>query len=298
MTAPPLPAPGLAPYLMLALAALFWAGNHVLGRAIAGHVPPLAISTLRWAVPTFLLLPFAIPHLRRDWPQIRAHWAIILFLAITGTAIFGVLQYVSLQYTSALNMTVLNSFSPVMMALAGALLFRDQLTPRQALGIALSLSGVLVIVTQARLDVLADLQFNIGDLIILFNMTLWGIYSACLRKRPPIHWLSFVFLLAAISTLATTPFWIAEHLSGFQLQSTLLTAGALAYACLFPSLLAMVLWNRSIELIGSTRAGATMHLIPIFGAVLASLLLGETLHAFHYAGFVLILSGVWLAARR
>jgi drug/metabolite transporter (DMT)-like permease len=249
-------------------------------------------------VPTLLLLPFAIPHLSRDWPAIRAHWLLLLFFALTGTALFGVLQYVSLQFTSALNMTVLNSFSPVMMALAGAVLFRDRLSPLQAFGISLSLAGVLVIVSKARLDALRGLTFNVGDLIILFNMTVWGVYSACLRNRPPIHWLSFAFVLAVISTLATTPFWIAEHLSGLRLQPTPMTAAALAYACIFPSLLAMLCWNRGVELVGSTRAGATMHLVAIYGAVLASVLLGEQLQAYHLTGFALILGGVWLAARK
>jgi drug/metabolite transporter (DMT)-like permease len=290
--------PGLTPYLLVAAAGLFWAGNHVLGRAIAGHVPPFAISTIRWAVPALLLIPFALPHLRRDWPAIRAHWAIILFLAITGTAIFGVLQYVGLIYTSAINMSVLNSFAPVLIAVAGATLFRDRLTLLQATGIAISLAGVLAIVTKGQLETLAQLSFNRGDLIILFNMTLWGIYSACLRKRPAIHWLSFTFLLAVISAITTTPFFIAEHMSGVRLSLDLTTLGALFYASLFPTLCAIICWNRGVEMIGSNRAGAMMHLVALYGAILASVLLGERLQLFHLAGFGLILSGVWLAARR
>ena len=286
------------PYLLVALAGLCWSGNHVLGRAIAGHVPPFAISTIRWAVPAVLLLPFALPHLRRDWPLIRAHWRIILFLAITGTAIFGVLQYVGLQYTTAINMGVLNSMGPVLIAVAGAVLFRDRLGWLQMLGIAISLAGVLGIVTKGEPATLATLSFNTGDLIILFNMAMWGIYSACYRVRPSIHWLSFTFLLAIISTVTTLPFFVAEHLSGQTLQPTLMTAGALAYASLFPTLVAMLCWNRGVELIGSNRAGAMMHLIAFYGAVLSSWLLGERLETYHFAGFALILAGVWLAARK
>jgi drug/metabolite transporter (DMT)-like permease len=294
----PKASPGLSPYLLVALAALLWAGNHILGRAIAGHVPPLAISTIRWAVPALLLAPFAIPHLARDWPLIRRHRLLLLFLALTGTSVFGVLQYVSLQYTTALNMGVLNSFAPVLMAAAGAVLFRDRLGPVAALGIATSLAGVMLIVTRGEPATVAQLSFNRGDLIIVFNMTLWGIYSACLRLRPRIHWLSFTFVLAAVSALSTLPFFIAEHLSGDTLQPTLKTAAALAYASIFPSLVAVVAWNRGVELIGSNRAGAMLHLVALFGATLATVLLGERLEAFHLAGFTLIIAGVWMAARQ
>src|SRR5262252_759996 len=100
-------------YLVLALASLFWSGNHVLGRAIAGHVPPLGISTLRWLLPALVLGVAAREHLRRDWPLIRRHWRILLLLGLTGGSIFTVLQYVALQYTTALNMSVMNSLAPV-----------------------------------------------------------------------------------------------------------------------------------------------------------------------------------------
>lgn len=291
-------AAGATPYLLLALASLCWSGNHVLGRAIAGQVPPFAISTIRWAVPLLLLAPFALPHLRRDWPEIRANWGMILFLALTGTAVFGVLQYVSLTFTTATNMAVFQSLGPVLIAVAGALLFRDALRPLQATGVAISLTGVLLIVARGQLATLLELNLNIGDLIALFNMSLWGVYSASVRKRPRIHWLSFTFMLAAISVAVTAPFFLWEHLSGIQLQPTWATLGALAYAGLFPSLLAIICWNRGVEMIGSNRAGATMHLMAIFGALLAWMLLGEQLQSFHIAGFGLILAGVWLTARR
>lgn len=286
------------PYLLIALAALCWSGNHVLGRAIAGHVPPLAISTVRWAVPTLLLLPFAARHWGRDAPLVRAHWKLLAFLALTGGAAFGTLQYVGLMYTTAINVSVLNSLAPVLIAASGALLFRDRLAASQAVGIAVSLAGVLAIVARGDPAALAHLSFNWGDLIIVFNMALWGVYSACLRLRPKIHWTSFMVVLGALSCLMTLPFWIAEHTSGFRLQPTLLTAGALAYVSLLPSLVAYTAWTRGVELIGPNRAGAMLHLIALYSAILAGLLLGERLQPYHFLGFALILAGVFLAARR
>ena len=285
------------PYLLLALAALFWSGNHILGRAIGGHVPPIGISLVRWLIPTFVLWPLARKHLRRDWPLIRAHWIIMLWLGITGGALFTVLQYVGLQYTSALNVSVLNSLVPVLIIAAGSVLFQDRIGRRQIAGITASLVGVLIIITHGQFDTLRQLAFNSGDLIILLNMVVFAIYAAYLRLRPQIHWLSFIFMLAVISSVSTMPFFIWESASGNAFQPTLLTAVAVGYVAVFPSVLAFAAWNRGVELIGANRSGPYLHLIPIFTAILASVLLGETLGAHHVAGFFLIIVGVGLASR-
>lgn len=289
---------GSVAYLLVAVSALCWSGNHILGRAIAGHVPPFAISTIRWLLPALILWPFARPHLKRDWPAIRQHWKLILFLGLIGGALFGALQYVGLQYTTAINVSVLNSLAPVLIGAAGVALFGDRLTRAQMLGISVSLAGVLVIISKASLTTLGSLGFNWGDLIILFNMGMWAVYSACLRLRPALHWLSFTFMLAVISGLATLPFWVLEHASGLVLQPTLLTVGALAYVSVFPSLVAYACWNRGVEMIGANRAGVFLHLVPLYSAGLAGLLLSESLMLYHIAGFLLILGGVWLAARK
>lgn len=295
--APARPFPA-TPYILVALAALCWSGNHVVGKAIAGHVPPFAISTLRWALPSLALLPFAMSHLRRDWPVVREQWKLLTFLALTGGAIFGSLQYVGLTYTTAINVSVLNSLAPVLIATAGAVLFGDRLAPIQAIGISVSLCGVLAIIAKGDPSALGALQFNWGDLIIVFNMTLWGVYSACLRLRRKVHWQTFIVVLGVLSALFTLPFFIAEHASGYHLQPTLLTFSAIAYVAIFPSLVAYAAWNKGVDLIGANRAGAMLHLVAIYSAVLAGVLLGERLMPYHLVGFVLILGGVWLAARK
>jgi len=292
---------GRAPFVasfFAAFAALCWSGNHIVGRAIAGEVPPLATGCIRWIVPALILAPFAGPHLRRDWPEIRRTWPTILVLSLIGGAVFGTLQYVGLTYTTALNVSVLNSVAPVFIVAAGWLLFSDRVGALQAAGIAVSFAGVLAIITKGRPDAISSLGFNFGDLVILFNMGLWAIYSASLRQRGTMHWISFTFILAVISTLATMPFWMAEHLSGNVLRLTPGALAALAYVAVFPSLLAYAAWSRGVELLGSGRAGVFLHLIPLYSAIIAGAALGERIEAYHLAGFVLILAGVWLASRR
>lgn len=285
------------PYLLLAVASLFWSGNHIVGRAAGGHVPSLAMSTARWLIPAVVLWAFAHRQIRRDWPAIRAHWKIMLWLGLTGGALFTALQYVGLKYTTALNVSVLNSLVPVLIVATGALLFRDRVTLRQTGGIAVSLLGVLVIVAQGRFETLMALGFNWGDLIIVFNMIVFAVYAVYLRLRPRIHALSFLFVFAVISSAGTLPFFIVESLSGDTLQLTWLTVTSIAYVSIFPSVLAFAAWNRGVELIGANRAGPFVHLVPVYTAVVAGALLGEQLAGFHVAGFVLIIAGVWLASK-
>jgi drug/metabolite transporter (DMT)-like permease len=285
-------------YLLLALASLCWSGNHLMGRAIAGHVPPLTISMLRWLLAAAVLYPFVHHHLRRDWPLIRRHFGVLVYLALIGGAVFGALQFVGLQITTALNVSVMNSLAPLFMAAAGAAMFRDRLTGGQLAGIVVSLIGVLAIITQLDPAVLAHLTFNVGDLIILFNMLLWGVYSASLRWRPPIHPASFMFIFALISGVAMLPAFAWEFSTGFRLQPTILTFSAIVLVTLSSTIAAFMFWTRGLELIGSNRAGVFLHLIPIYSALLTGALLGEPLRSYHVVGFVLILAGVWCAARR
>jgi drug/metabolite transporter (DMT)-like permease len=284
------------PYLLLALASLFWSGNHIVGRAITGHVPPIGISMVRWLIPALVLGLLARRHIHRDWPLIRAHWAIMLWLGLTGGTLFTTLQYVGLQYTSALNVSVLNSLVPVLILAAGVLLFRDRIGAVQLAGIATSSIGVLIIITRGHFATLRELEFNWGDLIIIVNMMVFAVYAAFLRLRPQIHWLSFMFVLAVVSAAGTFPFFLWEEASGTTFHATLLTALAILYVSIFPSVLAFAAWNRGVEVIGANRSGPFLHLIPIYTALLASTLLGETLAAHHVAGFLLIIAGVWLAS--
>src|ERR1700694_5039601 len=148
--APPVPDPvrwlNNQPYLLLSLAALFWAGNIVLGRFVAGHVPPMTLSCVRWIGAFFMLLPFAWPHLKRDWPALRAHLSLVMVLAATGFAINNALSYWALQYTQALNALLIQSSGPLFVALWSLLLFGVRLTWAQLAGIAISLAGVLTII--------------------------------------------------------------------------------------------------------------------------------------------------------
>jgi drug/metabolite transporter (DMT)-like permease len=285
-------------YALLALAGLCWAGNHVLARAIAGHVPAAGLNAVRWTGVAIVIALFAGPALVRDWPVMRARWRTLAALGAAGGGIFGIGQFVALQHTEALNMSVMNSVAPAFIAGLGYLIFREKLSALASFGILVSIGGVLVIVSRLDAARVASLTFNRGDLIILANMALWALYSVCLRLAPKIDTASFLFALAVSAALSSVPGVMLEVAAGETLKPDLMTGGAIVYTTLISSLLAYGAWSRGVALIGAARAGVFLHLIPIYGVLLAGALLGEPVQLYHVAGFALILTGVTLVARR
>jgi len=172
------------PYLLLSLTALFWAGNIVLARYVAGHIPPLTLSCVRWIGAFFMLLPFAWPHLRRDWPALRARLPLIVALSATGFAFNNALSYWALQYTQALNALMIQSSGPLFVALWSLALFGVRLTSAQFAGIAISLAGVLTIILRGDLGALVSVQFNRGDVMFAGAVMSFGLYSALMSRRP------------------------------------------------------------------------------------------------------------------
>ncbi len=285
-------------YLLLSLTALFWAGNFVLGRGVHEHVPPIALAWTRWCLATLIIAPFAIPHLKRDWLAIRASMPLLLLFGSVGVGALYSRSYTGFKYTTALNGLVLQSSAPILIVLVSFFIFGDRISPRQAFGISVSLTGVLVMVARGDPDVLAGFELNRGDLLLIAALVLWGLYTAYLRERPAIHWLSFTAVTFFIGASVNTPFFVWEHLSVRQLQLDTQTIAAIAYVSIFPSVLAYICFNRGVELIGANRAGMCLHLVPLFGAVFAITLLGGAPRIYHFIGIAFILAGVSLAARK
>ena len=286
------------PALLLTLTALFWAGNSVVGRAIVGQIPPVTLACVRWTLATLIFLPFALTPLKRDFALMRRDWLILLFLAIMGAGSYNTLFYLGLVTTEAVNALVLGAASPMFVMLIAWGLFGDPVGPRQLFGLGAAFLGVLFIVAKGDLLSLAAFRFNSGDLLIIVSMITWSIYTAFLRKRPPISWQSFNIATYAVAAAANLPLALIEYEMGQSMAINAATVGAIVYVAIFPSLLAYVFYNRGVELVGPTRTGLYMFLIPMFGAGLASLFLGERLHLYHAAGFALIIGGVLIGNRQ
>jgi drug/metabolite transporter (DMT)-like permease len=294
------PGKGLAnqPYLLLSITALCWAGNAIVGRLAAGHIPPVTLSFLRWSLAFLIILPFAWKHLVRDWAAIRARLGIMVVLSITGIGAFNTLQYWALEHTQALNTLLLQSAGPLFVAGWALVLLGVRLTWAQAGGIALSLTGVLVILLHGDLTTLKNIEFNRGDLIFILALAIFGLYSVLSLKRPQIHGLSFVGFTFGCGALSLVPLLIWELFTRPLMQLNTENLLSLFYVAVFPSTLAYLCFNRGVQLIGANRAAPFFHMVPVFGAAMAIVFLGEQLQAFHVIGFALVLTGVFVASRK
>jgi len=286
------------PYLLLSLTSLFWAGNIVLARHVAGHVPPLTLSCLRWVGTFLILLPFAWPHLKRDWPVLRAHWPMMVFLSAIGFAYNNAISYWALQYTEALNALLIQSSGPLFVALWSLVLFGVRLTGAQFAGIAISLLGVLIIILRGDLAALASISFNRGDIMFASSLVAFGLYSALMPRRPVSLALSLISFTTCCGAMMLVPFSVWEFSTGVTLKFDLISMATLAYVVIFPSTLAYTFFNRGLALIGPNRAAPFFHLVPVFGSAMAILLLGEQLRLFHLVGYALVLAGVIIASRQ
>ena len=286
------------PYLLLSITALCWAGNAIVGRLAAGHIPPATLSFLRWSLAFLLILPFAWKHLRQDWAAIRARLGTMIVLSVTGIGAFNTLQYWALEHTQALNTLLLQSAGPLFVAIWSLILLGVRLTLAQAGGIVLSLTGVLVILLHGDLTALTSIAFNKGDIIFTVALLIFGLYSVLSLKRPQIHGLSFVGFTFGCGAACLVPLLIWELLTRPVMALNATNLLSLFYVAVFPSTVAYLCFNRGVQLIGANRAAPFFHVVPVFGSVMAIAFLGERPQAFHIIGFALVLTGVFVAARR
>ena len=284
-------------WLLMLAPPLFWSGNFITGRAVRDAVPPVALAFWRWAGALAIVLPLAWPHLRRDWPALRRHWGVTLVLAATGVAAFNTMVYTGLQTTTALNAVLLQSATPLFILLWAVALFGERPAPREAAGIAVSMAGVAVIAGEGSADRLLGLHLNAGDLWVLGAVASYAFYTALLRRRPAVHPLSFLVASFALGTLVLVPFYGWELAEGRHIVPGIPAFAAMAYVAVFPSFLAYLAYNRGVELIGAGRAGQYIHLMQVFGTLLAIGFLGERFRMYHAAGIGLIGAGLVLAQR-
>ncbi len=278
-------------YLLLVLVMLLWSGNSIVARALREDVPPFTLAFLRWAGASLIVLPIAWRSIMADRPAIRQHWGVILLLGMVGVGSFNAFMYSGLQYTTAANSLLVQAAVPALVLLFDRVLFRTRPHLTQIAGCIVAAAGVFVIIFRADLTVIATLSFNRGDALVLCAVILWSLYTVLLRIRPAINGMSFLALTIVIGALAMAPFSIVE----LQTRSIHFSPGAfagIAYVTIFPSIIAYFLFNWSVEKIGAGDAGQVINLQPLFGALLAALILGEAVHGYHIGGMALILIGI------
>jgi drug/metabolite transporter (DMT)-like permease len=286
------------PYVLLTLAALFWAGNWIVGRALVELFPPAALTFWRWVIALALIAPVVVPRLRAQRDVLKASWKPIVVLGLLGGGLHNVLQYWGLHYTGAANGAILTSLTPVYVMIFGALFLGDPFPRRALFGACVSILGVVAIVF--RLDAAALLAFrlNPGDALIIVSHFMIAAYTLGLRWRPAgLDALSFLACFAFVALAPVGLAYAAELASGAAIRITPGALAGLAYVAIFPALLAYHFWNLGVAALGAARGAVFFYLTPVFGSLLAVALLGERLGAYHAVGGALVLAGVLLSSR-
>jgi drug/metabolite transporter (DMT)-like permease len=282
-------------YLLLIFAVLFWSGNFVVSRGIINEIPPMTLAFWRWTVALMIILPFAIKPILRRKELIKQNWKILTLLAILSVTNFSIFIYTALASSTVTNAVLINSMTPIFIVIVSYMGFKERITLRQAVGIAISLTGLMFILTEGNLSKLIAVRFGKGDMWTISAGISWALYSALLRKCPvEFDSLSFLATLIIIGTLFISPFYIWEIGTGKTMNFTHASIGSIIYVALFASVLAYIFWNKAIHTIGANKTGIFIHLMPVFSIILAMIFLDEKLRGYHIKGTILIFSGIFL----
>ncbi len=284
-------------YLLLIIAPLLWGGNAVAGRMATEDWQPFTFTSLRWLFAMLVLTPFAFKPLQRDWSVIRQHAPLLFCLGAFGMAAFNLSMYLALNFTTAINVSIEQAAMPAMIMLLNFFLLSQRVRSLQIVGLLLTLFGVLVTTTGGDPAKFLSEGLNRGDALMLLACAFYAAYTFGLRWRPSIHWMSFMWCIAASAFIMTLPF-VGWELSKDQF-SVPSPKGLLVllYVIIFPTIVSQLSWARGVELIGSNRAGLFINLVPIFGSILAVLILHESFEWFHFVGLALVLLGIGLSER-
>ena len=287
----------------MVLAPFFWGGNAVAGKLATLDWLPFTATSLRWLLASLLLLPFAIKLLRKDSAQLRKSWLTLLALGASMST-FSLLMYLSLNYTSAINVSIEQAAMPAMIMLANFLVFSQRVNVLQITGLLCCVIGVLITTTNGTPHLFFEQGLNRGDAIMMLACAFYAAYTFGLRWRPPIHWLSFMWAICTCAFVATIPFtlWEWQHNSGVFSIATITDPGirgwlVMVYIILFPTLIGQLCYARGVDLIGSNRAGLFINLVPIFGSLLAVLILREQFQIYHAIGLVMVVGGISFAEK-
>lgn len=290
--------------LLLTLPPLFWAGNAVVGRIVAGQVSPMTLNLLRWAIAFLLLLPLAAPVLHPSSPLWRS-WRRFASLALLAIGGYNALLYLSLNTSTPINVTLVGSITPVFMLLIGRVFFAKPISARQWLGALLSIAGVMVVLGRGQLDVLLQVRLVPGDVYMLLASAGWAYYSWMLvhpTSEPTAirtDWAAFLLAQIFFGLGWSSLFASTEWALGLgRLAPSWTLAAALGYIALFPALLAYRAWGAGVARAGPSVAGFFINLTPLFTAVLSGVFLGESPRGYHALAFVMIVGGIVVSSRR
>lgn len=281
-------------YLLAFAATIVWSGNFIVARGLNAIYTPITISFLRWLIACIVILPIALPYIKKDFKLLVAQWKLMVLLSFLGVTIFNMLIYKAAHSTTALNLSLFAITAPFYVVILNRIIFKEHLTKRQIAGFLILAMGLLLLLTKGELSVLTTLQLNKGDLLMGAAASVFATYTTLVRKKnPAIGNLSFVSSTFLIGELMLIPFFLTEQLvSGPDLNFTWQSTLQLLYIGIGPSVISFYLWNKAIVGIGSTKAATIYNTLPIFSAILGAVILKELVLPIQILSSVVIIAGV------
>tara|TARA_Y100000741_G_scaffold339600_1_gene300563 strand:+ start:67 stop:969 length:903 start_codon:yes stop_codon:yes gene_type:complete len=287
-------------YLLLVLTTLFWSGNFIVGKVASTYeIPPFSLNFFRWLFAGLILLPFTLKEILLKKNYIFENIGFFIILGISSITIFNSAVYYSLYYMQVISGVLMISTIPVWIMFVSSILGIEKTNKFQILGVILSLIGVLFIITKSDLNLIKNLDFNKGDLVMASGMFAWALYSALLKKKTyEISQITLLEVVIIIGLLFLIPFYILEIKLGNPLVVNKPFILTLSYVVLFPGLASFFFWIKGISIIGANRAGVFLHLMPIFGSLMAIILFKERFMFYHLLGAIFIIAGITLSNKK
>ena len=286
-------------YIFLILATLFWSGNFIVGKAASlFEIPPFTLNFYRWTFAWLILAPFTLKEIFKKKSYILNNIKLILILGITSITVFNSIVYYSLNFTQVISGVLMISTIPVMIIFFCWVFKIEKTNFYQILGVFFSLMGVVVIVTNANISKLLNLDFNKGDLWMVVAMFSWAMYSALLRKKKlKLSQISLLQTIISAGLILLLPAYLIEMALGYKVDIHLPFILTLTYVVLFPGLASFFFWIKGISIIGSNRSGIFLHLMPIFSTIMAMFIFKEKFMIFHLIGAISIITGIILSSK-
>ena len=282
---------------MLVCATLFWAGNFMVGKfAFFSNIPPMTLVFFRWLLVWFILLPFTYKEILKFKDVILSNLPLLFFLALTSVGLFNSFTYLSLVHTQVINASLFNTAIPAIIIFLCFIFKIEKTNKFQILGLLISVLGILSIITRLNLDILLELNFNKGDLIMMGGVISWGLYSSFLkRKKFILPLLTLVHVLCTFGLIFIAPQFIYEFSQGQFIKFDVNLFYILIFLALFPSIGSYYCWAGAVSIIGANRAGIFLSLIPLFSTIMAIFFYKEQFQFFHLIGAILIILGLFLS---
>ena len=288
--------------IVLSLASLFWSGNFVIGRlaSVESLVSPLSLSFYRWVIAFVILTPFCFSKAFKELPLLKKQPGMIFLIILTGPTLFNTLVYLGLTATTVINALLIISTTPMLIILFNKILYRIDTNRYQMIGIIISLLGVSFVIVKGNYQNIFESDFYLGDLFILLAVTSWALYSIFLKKNDTsVSGFSFLYISFGLTVILLFPVYLFDiYIQGNYLKVTQQSLLAIGYTGIFPSIFSYICWNTGVALIGANKSGPYLHLMPIFGGILAFFIFQETLQIYHYAGIVSVIVGIIITNKK